>query len=126
MTMTTTPRRLAPVFVALVLLATVLRGPAIYFCPHMGALPKPCCAENQPDRAAGACCNLISVEHAKFQAGTVSLPDLEPVSAALPVLPAPLSLVPHGSVAGHIGLIELDRARSAPPDLYLLDSSFLC
>jgi hypothetical protein len=116
-------RRSGLLLVALVLLATVIRGPSIYFCPSMGALPKPCCESEGPDRVTGACCSLISVEESRFQAHSMTVPPPDLSSDPLPVSAAePLTACPD---AGLSILDESVFARSSPPDIYLVIQSFL-
>jgi hypothetical protein len=119
-------RSCVPALVLLVLLATVVRAPALYFCPQMGALPKPCCSEKAPDRMGGGCCNLVSVDESRFQASTVTIPALSVSSDSVPALVVTGAESDLPGTPEAVAARDRDTGRSSPPSLYLINSSFLC
>ena len=107
----------------LVVLGSLVQIPQIYFCPAMGALPKPCCSAEASDGMGGNCCRVISVDHSSFASASVSLPDLSEGPAPV-VMPASCFIQPPQPV--DFDLLLLDLARPSPTPVYIRLSSFLC
>jgi hypothetical protein len=120
-----TSKRRRPILfaVGLLLLASVVKVPAVYFCPEMGALPRPCCTRQAPDGLGGTCCRFIAMDQAGVVEGTVTLPPALPAGdgqALLPASPPAVALLP-GRLSRH-----RDPDRASPPPLHILLSVFLC
>lgn len=108
----------------LLLLSTLVKVPAIYFCPEMGALPLPCCTRQAADGLGGSCCRFIAMDQAGAIEGTVTVPPAPPVGdyeatrIAMPLMPA-------AAVPGHWSR-HRDPDRPSPASLQILLSTFLC
>jgi hypothetical protein len=118
-------RRHAVLFAAgLLLLASLVKAPAIYFCPEMGALPLPCCTRQAADGLGGSCCRFIAMEQDGAVGGTVSISPAPPAGdceAARIVMPLMPSAASPDRLTRH-----RDPDRASPASLQILLSTFLC